>query len=50
MYAKDMALKAIKKYKTRDPFEICRQKNIEIIYSDLEPDVAAYINISSANA
>ena len=39
MYAKDMALKAIKKYKTRDPFEICRQKNIEIIYSDLEPDV-----------
>ena len=39
MYAKDKALEAIQKYKTRDPFEICRQKNIQIIYSDLEPDV-----------
>lgn len=39
MYAKDKALEAIRKYKTRDPFEICRQKNIQIIYSDLEPDV-----------
>ena len=39
MYAIDKALEAIQKYKTRDPFEICRQKNIQIIYSDLEPDV-----------
>lgn len=39
MYAKDKALEAIKKYKTRDPFDICRQRNIEIIYSDLEPDI-----------
>lgn len=39
MYAKDRAIATIKKYKTRDPFEICRQKNILILYSDLEPDV-----------
>lgn len=39
MYARDMARAAIKKYHTRDPFEICRAKNILILYSDLADDV-----------
>ena len=39
MYARDRALATIKKYQTRNPFEICREKNIDIVYSDLEDDV-----------
>lgn len=42
MYVVELVQKLIKKYKTSDPFAICEQKNIEIIYDDLEPDVRGF--------
>ena len=38
MYVAEQVQKTIKKYKTRNLFSICEQKNIEIIYADLEPE------------
>ena len=42
MYVAEQVQKTLKKYKTRNPFSICEQKNIEIIYADLEPDVRGF--------
>ena len=42
MYVAEQVQKTIKKYKTRNLFSICEQKNIEIIYADLEPDVRGF--------
>ena len=39
MYVAEQVQKLIKQYKTRNPFSICEQKNIAIIYDDLELDV-----------
>lgn len=42
MYVAEQVQKLIKQYKTRNPFSICEQKNIAIIYDDLELDVRGF--------
>lgn len=42
MYVSELVQKIVKKYKTTNPFAICEQKNIDILYDDLEPDVRGF--------
>ena len=42
MYVAEQVQKTIKRYKTTDPFAICEQRHIDIIYDDLEPDVRGF--------
>lgn len=42
MYVSQLVQRIIKKYKTSNPFIICEQKNIDILYDDLEPDVRGF--------
>ena len=42
MYVSELVQKIVKKYKTTNPFTICEQKNIDILYDDLEPDVRGF--------
>ena len=42
MYVSQMVQRIIKKHKTTNPFVICEQKNIDILYDDLEPDVRGF--------
>jgi len=42
MYVSELVQKIVKKYKTTNPFAICEQKNIDILYDDLESDVRGF--------
>ena len=42
MYVSELVEKIIKKHRTSNPFMICEQKNIDILYDDLEPDVRGF--------